>query len=48
VVRALVKVSYPRGKIEEAYSTMKEAANLELIKLIPVQTLLDKAKEIEI
>lgn len=48
VVRALVKVDYPRGKIEEAYSTMKEAATLELIKLIPVQMLLDKAKEIEI
>jgi predicted nucleic acid-binding protein len=48
VVRALVKVGYPSGKIEEAYSTMKEASDLELIKLIPIQTLLDKAKEIEI
>ena len=48
VVRALVKIDYPRGKIDEAYSTMKQAANLELIRLIPIQTLLDKAKEIEI
>jgi predicted nucleic acid-binding protein len=48
VVRALVKIHCPREKVEQVYSTLKEAASLEIIRLIPIQGLLDKAKEIEI
>jgi len=48
VVRALVKVNYPRGKIEEAYSTLKEITSLGFIKAVPVGKVLDKAKEIEV
>lgn len=48
VVRALVKIHCPREKVEQVYSTLKEAGSLEIIRLIPIQGLLDKAKEIEI
>lgn len=48
VVRALVKIDYPRQKVEEAYSTLREAASLGLIEVIPTKILLDKAKEAEI
>lgn len=48
VVRALVKISYPRQKVEEAYSMLKEAAFLGLIEVVPTNTLLDKVKEAEI
>ncbi len=48
VVRALVKIDYPKEKIEEAYSTLREAASLDLIEIIPINALLDKAKEAEI
>jgi len=48
VVRALVKVNYPRGKIEEAYSTLKEITSLGLIEAVPVGKVLDKTKEVEV
>lgn len=48
VVRALAKVNYPRDKIEEAYSTLKEITSLGFIEAVPVRKALDKAKEIEI
>jgi len=48
VVRALVKVNYPRDKVEEAYSILKEITSLGFIEVIPVSKSLDKAKEIEI
>lgn len=48
VVRALVKVNYPREKIEEAYSALKEITSLGFIKAVPVGKALEKAKEIEI
>ena len=48
VVRALVKVNYPRNKIEEAYSTLQEIASLGFIEAVPIGKALDKAKEIEI
>jgi predicted nucleic acid-binding protein len=48
VVRALVKIGYPRQKVEEAYSMLREAASLGLIEVIPTNILLDKAKEAEI
>lgn len=48
VVRALVKVSYPREKIEEAYLALKEIISLGFIEAVPVGKALEKAKEIEI
>ena len=48
VVRALVKVNYPKDKVEEAYSILKEITSLGFIEVIPVSKSLDKAKEIEI
>ncbi|MBS7638121.1 type II toxin-antitoxin system VapC family toxin [Candidatus Bathyarchaeota archaeon] len=48
VVRALVKAGYPKGKIVEAYKILKEMAELGFIKTVPVQELLEKAKELEI
>jgi len=48
VVRALVKVHYPREKIEQAYSALREIIALEFIEAVPIGITLDKAKEIEI
>lgn len=48
VVRALVKVNYPRDKIEEAYSTLKEITSWGFMEATPVRKALDKAKDIEI
>ena len=48
VVRALVKVNYPKEKIEEAYSALREITFLGFIEAVPVGKTLDKAKEIEI
>jgi len=48
VVRALVKVNYPRDKIEEAYSTLKEITSLGFIEAVPIREVLDKSVEIEI
>jgi len=48
VVRALVKIQYPRQKVEEAYSMLREAASLGLIEVVPTNMLLDEAKEAEI
>jgi predicted nucleic acid-binding protein len=48
VVRALVKVDYPRDKIEEAYAALKEITSLGFIEAVPVGKVLDKAAEIEI
>lgn len=48
VVRALIKVNYPRNKIEEAYSMLKEITSLGFIEAIPVRKALDKAKDVEI
>lgn len=48
VVRALVKIEYPGEKIEEAYSTLREAASLDLIEVIPIDRVLDRTKDVEI
>jgi Arc/MetJ-type ribon-helix-helix transcriptional regulator/predicted nucleic acid-binding protein len=48
VVRALVKIDYPRHKVEETYSTLRETASLGLIEVMPTKMLLDSAKEAEI
>jgi len=48
VVRALVKVNYPREKIEEAYSTLRETTYLGFIEAVPIGLTIEKAKEIEI
>ena len=48
VVRALVKVHYPREKIEEAYSVLREITSLGFIEAVPIGLTLDKAKNIEI
>ena len=48
VVRALVKANYPKEKVEEAYSTLKEITSLGFIEAIPVGKTLDEAKDIEI
>ncbi|MEM2841651.1 MAG: type II toxin-antitoxin system VapC family toxin [Candidatus Bathyarchaeia archaeon] len=48
VVRALVKAGYPKGKIVEAYKILREMAELGFIKTVPVQDLLERAKELEI
>jgi len=48
LVRALVKIGYPKNKIEEAYASLKEAASLDLIEVVPISRSLDKAKEVEI
>lgn len=48
VVRALVKVNYPREKIEDAYSALKDASSLGLIEITSATELLDKAKTLAI
>jgi len=48
IVRALVKIDYPKNKIEEAYASLKEATSLDLIEVVPMSRSLDKAKEAEI
>jgi len=48
VTRALVKIGYPKNKIEEAYASLREAASLDLIEVVPMNRFLDKAKEAEI
>jgi len=48
VVRALVKVNYPRDKVETAYTTLKEITSLGFIEAVPIGKTLDKAKDIEI
>ena len=48
VVRALVKVNYPKQKIEETYATLREITSLGFIEAVPVGKVLDKAKEVEI
>jgi predicted nucleic acid-binding protein len=46
VVRAMVKVGFPRRKIEGAYSTLREIASLGFIEAVPVGEVLNEAKEI--
>jgi len=48
VVRALVKAKYPKAKIIQSYDTLKEMAELGFIMVIPVSSLLEKAKDLEI
>lgn len=48
VIRALVKIGYPKNKIEEAYASLREAASLDLIEVVPMNRFLDKAREAEI
>jgi len=48
VVRALVKVNYPKEKIEETYATLREITSLGFIEAVPVGKILEKAKEVEI
>lgn len=45
VVRGLVKIDYPKEKVQEAYSALREAASLDLIEIVPINALLDKAKD---
>jgi len=48
IVRAFVKIGYPKSKIEEAYASLKEAASLDFIEVVPMTGFLDKAKEVKI
>jgi len=48
LVRALVKIDFPKEKIEQAYESLREAASLGLMDIVPMSRSLDKAKEIEI
>ena len=48
VVRGLVKAGYPKDKIEQAYSVLKEMTSLGFIEAMPVGEALEKAKAIEI
>ena len=48
VVRALVKAKYPKAKIIQSYETLKEMAELGFIRTIPISSLLEKAKDLEI
>ncbi|MEM2960317.1 MAG: hypothetical protein QXU67_01790 [Candidatus Bathyarchaeia archaeon] len=48
VVRALVKANYPKAKIIQTYDTLKEMAEIGLIKVISLFNLLGKAKDLEI
>lgn len=48
VVRAMVKVDFPREKIEAAYSTLKEIVSLGFIEAVPVGDVMDEAKDIEV
>lgn len=48
VVRALVKANYPKAKIIQTYDTLKEMAEVGLIKVISLFNLLEKAKDLEI
>jgi len=48
VVRALVKVNYPKEKIEVTYAALREITSLGFIEAVPVGKMLDKAKEVEI
>ena len=48
VVRGLVKIGLQENMIDRAYDTLKEAAYLGFIEVIPVSNLLDEAKKLEI
>ena len=47
VVRGLVKIGLQENMIDRAYDTLKEAAYLGFIEVIPVSNLLDEAKKLE-
>ncbi len=48
VVRGLIKAGFPRGKVIQAYNTLKEMSDLVFIEVLPVSSLLDEAKNLEI
>ncbi len=48
VIRGLVKAGFPESSIVQAYSTLREMADLGFIEAVPVSRLLNKAKELEI
>jgi len=48
VVRGLVKIGLQENMIGRAYNTLKEAAYLGFIEVIPVSNLLDEAKKLEV
>ena len=48
VVRALVKAEYPKAKIIQSHDTLKEMAELGFIRVIPISTLLEKARDLEV
>ena len=48
VIRALVKAGFPEAKIVEAYSTLRDIADLGFIEVFSISNLLEKAKDIEI
>ena len=45
VCRALVKVGYPYGKVDEAYSTLNEITDLGFMRSVSTATVKDKAKD---
>ena len=46
VVRGLTKAGYPKDKVIQAYDILKEMVYLGFIEVVPVTTLLEKAKEL--
>ncbi len=46
VVRAMVKVGFPKEKIDGAYSALREIASLGFIEAVPVGEVMDGAKEV--
>jgi len=48
VVRAMVKVGFPREKIDGAFSALKEMVSLGFIEAVPVGEVMDEAKEVEV
>ena len=48
VARGLVKAGFPKDKIIQVYSTLKEMVDLGFIDAVPLSSLLEKAVELEV
>ncbi|MFQ6075145.1 MAG: type II toxin-antitoxin system VapC family toxin [Candidatus Bathyarchaeia archaeon] len=48
VVRGLVRANYPREKVDEAYSTLREMTSVGFIEALPIREVMDEAKGLEI
>ena len=48
VIRGLVKANFPKSRVAEAYSILKEMARLGFMEVVPVSRVLDKAVELEV